>query len=304
MLASHPWNDGRVSEGGLRLLAVHAHPDDEASKGAATVARYASEGVEVMIATCTGGERGSILNPAMDTPEVVANLSAVRHREMTTAIEILGVRHTWLGFVDSGLPEGDPLPPLPEGCFALEPLQIAAEPLVRLVRTFRPHVMTTYDENGGYPHPDHVMCHKVSVEAFEAAADPDRYPGTGEPWQVAKLYYHVSFHRARFEALHNAMVAAGLESPYADRLKEWSDRPDGSERVTTRVPCGEFFETRDRALIAHATQVDPTSFWFACPLELQRAAWPTEDYELARSIVDSAKPEDDLFAGVRNMASR
>jgi mycothiol S-conjugate amidase len=286
------------------LLAVHAHPDDEASKGAATVARYVSEGVEVLIATCTGGERGSILNPAMDTPEVVANLSAVRHREMAAAIEILGARHAWLGFVDSGLPEGDPLPPLPEGCFALERLEIAAEPLVRLVRTFRPHVMTTYDENGGYPHPDHVMCHKVSVEAFEAAADPDRYPGTGEPWQVLKLYYHVSFHRARFQALHDAMLAAGLESPYADRLKEWSDRPDGGARVTTRVACADFFETRDRALIAHATQVDPKSFWFACPLELQRAAWPTEDYELARSVVDSPAPEDDLFAGVRDLVSK
>lgn len=293
-----------MSAGQLRLLAVHAHPDDEASKGAATVARYVCEGVEVMIATCTGGERGSILNPAMDTPEVVANLSAVRHREMANAIEILGARHTWLGFVDSGLPEGDPLPPLPEGCFALEPLEIAAEPLVRLVRTFRPHVMTTYDENGGYPHPDHVMCHKVSLEAFDAAADPERYPGTGEPWQVLKLYYHVSFHRARFEALHNAMIAAGLESPYADRLADRSDRPDGGPRVTTRVPCADFFETRDRALIAHATQVDPKSFWFACPLELQRSAWPTEDYELARSVVDSQPPEDDLFAGVRELVSK
>jgi mycothiol S-conjugate amidase len=293
-----------VSAGPLRLLAVHAHPDDEASKGAATVARYVSEGVEVMIATCTGGERGSILNPAMDTPEVVANLSAVRHREMAEAIKILGARHTWLGFVDSGLPEGDPLPPLPEGCFALEPLEIAAEPLVRLLRTFRPHVMTTYDENGGYPHPDHVMCHKISLEAFDAAADPERYPGTGEPWQVLKLYYHVSFHRARFQALHNAMLAAGLESPYADRLEERSDRPEGGPRVTTRVPCADFFETRDRALIAHATQVDPTSFWFACPLELQRSAWPTEDYELARSVVDSPPPEDDLFAGVRELVSK
>jgi mycothiol S-conjugate amidase len=291
-----------VSAGQLRLLAVHAHPDDEASKGAATVARYVCEGVEVMIATCTGGERGSILNPAMDTPEVVANLSAVR--QMANAIEILGARHTWLGFVDSGLPEGDPLPPLPEGCFALEPLEIAAEPLVRLVRTFRPHVMTTYDENGGYPHPDHVMCHKVSLEAFDAAGDPERYPGTGEPWQVLKLYYHVSFHRARFEALHNAMIAAGLESPYADRLADRSDRPDGGPRVTTRVPCADFFETRDRALIAHATQVDPKSFWFACPLELQRSAWPTEDYELARSVVDSQPPEDDLFAGVRELVSK
>jgi mycothiol S-conjugate amidase len=290
-----------VAEETLRLLAVHAHPDDEASKGSATVARYVREGVDVLIATCTGGERGSILNPAMDRPDVIANLAGIRHHEMEQAIEILGVHHAWLGFVDSGLPEGDPLPPLPEGCFALEPLEIATEPLVRLVRTFKPHVMTTYDENGGYPHPDHIMCHKVSIEAFEASADPDRYPGCGEPWQPLKLYYHMSFHLNRFEALHNAMVAAGLDSPYAERLEQW-DRAEAEQhwkRVTTQVPCADYFEIRDQALIAHATQVDPTSFWFACPLELQKKAWPTEDYELARSAVDAPTPEDDLFAGVR-----
>jgi mycothiol S-conjugate amidase len=293
-----------VTEASLRLLAVHAHPDDEASKGAATVARYVAEGVEVLVATCTGGERGSILNPAMDRPDVIANLSGIRHREMQNAIEILGVHHSWLGFVDSGLPEGDPLPPLPDGCFALETMEIAAEPLVRLVRTFRPHVMTTYDENGGYPHPDHIMTHKVSVEAFEAAADPDRYPGTGEPWQPLKLYYHMTFHKARFMAMHDAMLAAGLESPYEDRLKDWEERPDVADRVTTRVPCAEYFEVRDKALLAHATQVDPTSFWFACPLEIQQQAWPTEDYELARSLVDTTAPEDDLFAGIKDEARR
>jgi mycothiol S-conjugate amidase len=293
-----------VTEEPLRLLAVHAHPDDEASKGAATVARYVAEGVEVLVATCTGGERGSILNPAMDRPDVIANLSGIRHREMQNAIDILGVHHDWLGFVDSGLPEGDPLPPLPDGCFGLEPLELAAEPLVRLVRTFRPHVMTTYDENGGYPHPDHIMCHKVSVEAFEAAADPDRYPGTGEPWQPLKLYYHMTFHKARFLAMHNGMLEVGLESPYADRLKEWDERPDLADRVTTRVPCADYFDVRDKALLAHETQVDPTSFWFACPLEVQRKVWPTEDYELARSLVDTVTPEDDLFAGIKDEVRR
>jgi len=295
-----------VPEEKLRLLAVHAHPDDEASKGSATVARYVREGVDVLIATCTGGERGSILNPAMDRPDVIANLAGIRHQEMENAIAILGTHHAWLGFVDSGLPEGDPLPPLPEGCFALEPLELAAEPLVRLVRTFRPHVITTYDENGGYPHPDHIMTHKISIEAFDAAADPERYPGTGEPWQPLKLYYHVSFHLQRFEALHQGMLACGLESPYAERLEQW-DRAEAAEhfkRVTTQVPCADYFEIRDQALVAHATQVDPTSFWFACPMDVQKQVWPTEDYQLARSLVESPLPEDDLFAGVRELVSR
>src|SRR6266567_5223943 len=267
---------GGLPGAGLRLLAVHAHPDDESSKGAATMVRYARSGADVMVATLTGGERGDILNKAMDRPEVRADLPRIRREEMARAREILGVRQKFLGFVDSGLPEGDPLPPLPDGCFALQKLEDAAESLVALVREFRPHVILTYDENGGYPHPDHVKCHEVTVEAFEAAADPDRYPGCGEPWQPLKLYYFATFHKARFMALHEEMVRRGLESPFADRLEEWVDNPDhpGLE-ITTRVPCGDFFEIRDRALLAHATQIDPDGFWFACPRDVQQAAWPT-----------------------------
>lgn len=283
----------------LRLMAVHAHPDDESSKGAATMAGYVAEGVEVLVVTCTGGERGDILNPAMDRPEIKADIGKVREAEMARAREILGVGQRWLGFVDSGFPEGDPPPPLPEGCFALEPPEAAAEPLVRAVRDFRPHVMLTYDENGGYPHPDHVKCHEVSVEAFEAAGDPERYPGTGEPWQPLKLYYHMTFNRERILALHAAMEKAGLESPYAGWLKRFEEEKRPRWEVTTRVPCAGHFETRDRALLAHATQIDPDGFWFVVPMDVQREAWPTEDYHLARSLVDTEVPEDDLFAGIR-----
>jgi mycothiol S-conjugate amidase len=286
----------------LRLMAVHAHPDDESSKGAATMCRYVAEGVDVLVVTCTGGERGSVLNPKLDQPEVRENITEIRKAEMDRAREILGVRQEWLGFVDSGLPEGDPLPPLPDGCFGLVDPISGAEPLVALIREFRPHVVLTYDEEGGYPHPDHIMCHNVSVVAFEAAGDPDRYPGTGEPWQPLKLYYHMSFSKQRITALHEAMLAANLESPYAEWLEKWddaADRRDRGPRITTRVPCGEYFHQRDDALRAHATQVDPDGFWFRVPMDVQRAAWPTEDYELARSLVDTSTPEDDLFAGVR-----
>ena len=283
----------------LRLMCVHAHPDDESSKGAATMARYASEGVDVLVVTLTDGSRGSVLNPAMDTPEVLADITAVRAAEMERAREILGVRQVFLGFVDSGLPEGDPLPPLPEGCFAVGDLEEQTEALVRVVREQRPHVMTTYDENGGYPHPDHIRCHEVSVAAFEAAGDPERFPDAGEPWQPLKLYYNLTFHKSRLERLHQAMLAAKMDSPYAEWLVNWEDKPGDAERLTTSVPCAEFFGVRDAALIAHATQVDPTGRWFAVPLELQQETWPYEDFQLARSLVDSTLPEDDLFAGVR-----
>src|SRR5215469_13722830 len=248
---------------GLRLMAVHAHPDDESSKGAATMARYVRSGADVMVCTLTGGERGDILNKAMDRPEIRANLPAVRREEMARAREILGVRQRFLGFIDSGLPEGDPPPPLPEGCFALQKL--------------------------------------------EAAADPDRYPDAGEPWQPLKMYYFVSFHKARFTALHEEMERRGLESPYAEWFKRWDDEDRAAStpelEITTRIPCADFFGIRDQALIAHATQIDPESSWFACPLEVQQAAWPTEDYHLARSVVNTELPEDDLFAGVREKVS-
>jgi mycothiol S-conjugate amidase len=283
-------------------MAVHAHPDDESSKGAATMARYVAEGVDVMVVTCTGGERGSVLNPKLDRPEIVENITEIRRIEMDNARAILGVRQSWLGFVDSGLPEGDPLPPLPEGCFGLVDVQDGAEPLVRLIREFRPQVMTTYDERGGYPHPDHIMCHNVSVAAFDAAGDPDRFPGTGEPWQPLKLYFNMGFSKERVLALHEAMLAAGLESPYLEWIEKWTDSDDDRDagpRVTTRVVCDDYFHVRDDALRAHATQVDPDGFWFKVPMDVQRAAWPTEDFELARSLVDTPKPENDLFAGVR-----
>ncbi|MCZ4122079.1 mycothiol conjugate amidase Mca [Streptomyces sp. H39-S7] len=286
----------------LRLMAVHAHPDDESSKGAATMAKYVSEGVGVLVATCTGGERGSVLNPKLQgDPYIEEHIHEVRAKEMDEAREILGVKQSWLGFVDSGLPEGDPLPPLPDGCFAVQDVDEAAGALVKLIREFKPQVITTYDENGGYPHPDHIMTHKISMVAFEAAGDPERYPDAGEPWTPQKLYYNQGFNRARTVAMHEALLSRGLESPYAEWLERWKqfDRPE--RQISTHVPCADFFEIRDKALLAHATQIDPDGAWFHVPMEIQQEVWPTEDYELARSLVDTSLPEDDLFAGIRTL---
>jgi len=294
-----PATGGSPDDGALRLMTVHAHPDDESSKGAASCARYVAEGREVVVVTCTGGERGSILNPAMDKPGVLDDMPAIRRAEMARAAEILGVAHRWLGYVDSGLPEGDPPTPLPEGCFALGDIDEQTGKLVAVIRELRPHVVVTYDERGGYPHPDHIRCHEISVAAFAAAADPDRYPEAGEPWQPLKLYYSHGFSRARMEAFHAALLERGLESPYGEWLANWSsDFPDPGARVTTRVRCADWFAVRDEALRAHATQIDPESRWFHVPDDLQREVWPTEDYELVHSLVESPLPEDDLFAGI------
>jgi mycothiol S-conjugate amidase len=280
----------------LRLMAVHAHPDDESSKGAATMARYAAQGVDVLVVTCTGGERGSILNPALDRPEVRRDLPGLRQRELAAACAILGVRQADLGYVDSGM--DDRAEGAPPGSFAaLDPTE-AVRPLVRLIRSFRPQVVITYDEEGGYPHPDHLMCHRISVLAFDTAGAPAD-ADLGEPWYPSKLYFHGRRTRRRMRALHDAMVAAGLESRFDAWLRRKGDRDDRADRITTSIACGDHFEARDRALRAHASQADPSAFWLDVPPYVQRAAWPTEEFELAVTRVPVELPETDLFAGIR-----
>ena len=251
----------------------------------------------------------------MDRPDILANIAKIRRQEMDAARRILGIKQEWLGFVDSGFPEGDPPPPLPDACFALQPVEKAAQPLVAAIRAFRPHVVTTYDENGGYPHPDHVMCHIVSVAAFDAAADETAYPRAGEPWQASKLYYHHSFHRERTQALHDEMLRRGLESPYEKRLAEWKPDPEREWRITTRVPCAAYFPVRDRALLAHATQIDPEGPWFAVPLDVTRPpgrpkttnspdAWWTPSYPRTTCSPGCADPATSLQVAVRRWARR
>ena len=185
-------------------------------------------------------------------------------------------------------------------CAELRGIEADEVRIDRLMREFKPHVVTTYDEKGGYPHPDHIRCHEVSMAAFEASGDPSRFPEAGDPWQPQKLYYNHTFHKERLVALHTAMTDLGIESPYGEWLDKWVDKPEDAGRLTTSVPCADYFATRDQALIAHATQVDPAGRWFACPIDTQREIWPTEDYELARSLIDATTPEDDLFAGLRS----
>ncbi|GAA3536031.1 mycothiol conjugate amidase Mca [Amycolatopsis ultiminotia] len=273
----------------LRLLAVHAHPDDESSKGAATLARYAEEGVDVLVATCTGGERGDVLNPALDQPEVRQELPAIRRREMAEAARILGVRQQFLGHVDSGLSE-----PLPDGCFARLTLRDAMQPLLELMQEFRPQVVVTYDESGGYPHPDHIRTHEITRAAFDAVDN-------GEP---RKLYYLATLSRAWFQTMHDATIAAGQESRMGPVLEELP--PVDLLTVTTRIRCEQYFATRDEALHAHGTQTNPAHPFFAHSRDIERTAWPWEDYHLARTTVPNAPGtsgtpslEDDLFAGLR-----
>ena len=280
----------------LRLMAIHAHPDDESSKGAATTAKYVDEGIEVMVVSCTGGERGDVLNAQAQELVDLYGIHEVRQREMAEAARILGVRHEWLGFMDSGFTEGEPLP---EDAFALVPLEISVPPLVRLLREFRPQVVTTYDENGGYPHPDHIQTHVITMAAITAAADPNLYQEFGPAHQVQKVYYNQQFHKARIVAMHNLLLEQEIESPYVEWLENWEDKPEDAERITTSIECAKYFPIRDAALKAHATQIEPDGRWFLVSTELQQGAWPTEEFQLASSLVPTSLPESDLFAGLR-----
>jgi mycothiol S-conjugate amidase len=281
-------------------MTVHAHPDDEASKGPGTVARYHAEGVHTVLVTCTGGEAGDILNPAMHKPEVVADLPAVRMRELARAAEIIGYDDVvLLGYRDSGMP--DTPPNAHPDAFANAPLDEAVGRLVEVIRRERPQVIVTYsDDQRGYPHPDHLRVHDISVLAFEQAGDPDAHPGAGEPWQPLKLYYSV-WSRKRMAAMHQRFVDLGLESPFSD---EWLSRPHQDDRITTSIDIAGFNEVRIDALLAHETQVDPTSpFWFGLPREEQATIHPFDEYVLARSLVEGEPPESDLFAGVRSQVA-
>lgn len=282
----------------LRLIAVHAHPDDESSKGAATYAHYLDQGVEVLIVSCTGGERGDVLNELVARdPKSRRDLAGLRRAEMQKAQSIIGFEHRWLGYEDSGLPpEGVAVP---GGCFADVPLETSAEALVRLVRAFKPHVMITYNENGGYPHPDHIRCHEISKLAWDVSGDAEAYPEAGEPWTIKKLYYESIFNPERMLRVYETLLEREPASPLIEQLGDFVERfRNRPTDVTTRVEVGRFFERRDDALRAHASQVAPDSSFFFWPNELQREAWPFEDYRLAASRVATSEFEADLFQGI------
>ncbi len=285
-----------VGDTALRcLLSVHAHPDDEASKGAGTVAHYSQAGVHTVLVCCTGGEEGDILNPSMDTPEIRDNLSAVRRAELDAAARVIGFDEViMLGYRDSGMPESDANKRADN--FANAPLDEAVGRLVAIIRRTRPQVVLTYgDDQQGYPHPDHLRVHEITMAAIPAAADPDAHPWAGPPWQVSKVYWS-TWSKARMVATHEAYVKLGLESPFDAK---WLDRPGQDHRITTRLALGEHVDARRNALLAHATQIDPTNrFWFGLPEDVARGIHPYDDWVRAHpgAVVDGID-EDDLFAG-------
>jgi mycothiol S-conjugate amidase len=288
----------------LCILSVHAHPDDEASKGAGSIAKYHAEGAHTVLVCCTGGEAGEVLNPELDMPEVKENLHQIRMEELARATKIIGYDEVvMLGYRDSGMPGWPGNFDL--RCFGQAKVEEAVGRLVAIIRRVKPHVIVTYPDHERqqrYPHPDHLMVHTVSVAAFDAAADPDAYPWAGPTWQPLKLYYS-AWSVKRFIAIHEKLLELGLESPFSDRLAAWKDAPDES---TTSIDIKGFEDVSREALIAHATQVRGNGRgWFgSLPPEVARTIHPHEEYVLAKSHMKTRLPETDLFAGVREPAPK
>jgi len=277
------------------ILAIHAHPDDESSKGAGTVARLISEGVRAVLVTATGGEAGDILNSAMDRPDVAENLAKVRQAELAEAASIIGYDEViMLGYRDSGMPDSEHN--AHDRAFCNQPLDTILERVVEIVRRERPDVILGYDAHEFYPHPDHLRVHELSMRLVDAAADPTRFSTAGEPWQVKKLYAPL-FTGARIRALHDAMLDLTGESPYAGWIDRLERVPQPERRIMQFDTTGFVQQGRD-ALRAHRTQVDPDGFWFAVPTNVVESVYPWEDFEVLSTEQPWDPNETHLFEGL------
>jgi LmbE family N-acetylglucosaminyl deacetylase len=268
-------------------MAVHAHPDDEASSTGGILAKYAAEGIRTVLVTCTNGELGDATggtkpdHPSHDTTAVVAE----RRAELERACELLGVGHLeLLGYHDSGM-MGWPQNEAPHA-FWNTPVEEAADRLAELIERYRPEVVVTYDENGFYGHPDHIQANRITRAAIAANPIPQ------------KLYYP-AIGRSEIPRFTELLREAGVELP-----AEAADMPDfgvDDELVTARIDCTAFAETKYRALQAHGSQVENV-FFLNLGIDLFSTFFGVETFQRVYDTTGAPVPEDDLFAGLRGVS--
>lgn len=296
--------------GTRRLLLVHAHPDDESISTGATIARYAAEGAQVTLVTCTRGERGEVIPPALAALEGDGPaLAAHRTGELAEAVRALGVtEHLFLGadagvrYQDSGMAWGAggqavAAPDTGPEAFARADVDAAARHLARVLRQVRPQVVVGYEPDGGYGHPDHVQAHRVTMRAVDLAAAPG---DAGAPWQVAKVYEVVEPESVVRETLRRTRPVNPFTAPDPDGPLPSVVVPDAE--VTTVVVADDYLPAKTQALRAHATQVALADGFFALSNGVGRPLTGTEWFRLVRGVAapDPARPdgrESDLFAG-------
>lgn len=270
---------------------------------------YHAAGVRTVLVCATGGEEGELQNESLREPgqpfhgldeeATQAKMAELRPLELARSAEVIGFDEVvMLGYRDSGMPDhhANNHP----GSFHQSPLDEAVGRLVAVIRAERPQVIMTYgDDQRGYPHPDHVKVHDISMVAWERAGDPAWYPDLGAPFEPSKLYYAV-WSRRRMMAVHQAMLDRRGSSPYDE---EWfTGRPDHDDRITTTLDVSRFLAARTGSLLAHATQIDPNEpWWFGLSDDEMAEVYPYEDWILARSRVGPVPPdhvERDLFDGI------
>jgi N-acetyl-1-D-myo-inositol-2-amino-2-deoxy-alpha-D-glucopyranoside deacetylase len=297
----------------LTLMTVHAHPDDESIGTGGTMARAVAGGHRVVLVTCTRGELGEIVVDELDTPSNHRRLGEIRAGELDDAMAELGVTE-WdnLGYRDSGM-MGTPGNADPRSFWQAD-LDEAIGRLVYLVRRDRPDVMTTYNEFGGYGHPDHIRTHLVALGAYERSGDPAWYAGQLEgenglqPWAPSKLYEQAIPASIR-AAITDALEAVGQRSWWSrpedattEELAEWEAMaarllvPD--DIVTTWIDVSDHLEAKWRAVRRHVTQIGPDNPLLVLGLDGWRRHWNREAFVLRASRMTTELPESDLFASL------
>lgn len=278
-----------------RLLAVLAHPDDESFGPGGTFARYAAEGVEVHIAIATDGAAGSVVDEYKDAHD---RLTAVRAEELKQAVNILGATLHTLGYRDSGY-VGDPANEHPDA-FINADLREATGKVVELIREIRPQVIITHDEMGGYLHPDHIMCWKITTPAFTAAADPAQYPEFAlEPYQPQRLYY---------TAFSNRWVKFGIFILKLRRQDPTKFGRNGDidltkigmdpKQINTVIDYRPYWDVKMAASAAHASQGGGTGGIRRAPIWLMRRFLAKDTYIRAYPPGLNGRRETDLFQGI------
>jgi mycothiol conjugate amidase Mca len=282
---------------GVRLMAVRAHPDDESSATGGILARYAALGVPTAVVICTGGEEGEIHDPDLDVEEAKPRLGQIREAELRAACAVLGVTEVrLLGYRDSGM-AGEPSNQNPEA-FCNADLDEAAGRLVKIIRELHPQVVVTDNDYGGYGHPDHLMCHHVTVRAFAAAGDPTQYPDAGPPWSPARLYAHVGV-RDRWTKIAKMMIEAGFEESWLTRRRRHRRGHSIPKKLTTcGIDVSPYVEVQREALACHRTQIPQDSWWLRVPLEIRRVAFGTAYFVRLHPQPEPGEKDADLFAGL------
>lgn len=309
----------------LTLMVVHAHPDDETFGSGATLAKYSAAGVRTVLVTATLGEEGEIHDPDLEEETARPRLAEIRKAELAAARAILGIHaQEFLGYRDSGMAD-TPANERQENFHHADPDDACCR-LVASIRKHRPQVLITYNEDGGYGHPDHLQCHRVAVRAFDAAGDPEQCPGAGAPWQPLKLYA-IAWSRERWAELRRQLAGRGIpfffgSPPPEDEaaaqsatppvaaeavdVATGSTAPDDEEEwgepeatITTFIDTAAYWRLPREALAVHRTQFAPDSGILMLPHDLAEYMRSKEHFILLRSRVETTLPESDLFAGIR-----